>query len=411
MDALNFFKTEWESLLKRLPQDFDLETTSRQSGALKRRRAIHCAATLLRLALVWAVGGLSLRSTAAWAQVQDLAHLSDVALLKRLRQTGPWLGEILTAILGLRWQASPLEGNSYRLRIVDATTVSQPGSRGTDHRIHLGMDLNRLSINSLEMTGPEGGESFARFSVAPGDLILADRGYSHRRGLFSVVAAGGDFLVRINWQNLPLEDLKEQRLDLAELLQQIQGPEVLDLQVRTVADPSRKIPPLPARLIVGRKPEEAAERDRQKIRREASRKGRKVDPRTLLAAGFVLLLTSVPSQQMAAETALELYRLRWQIEMAFKRLKGLLDLGHVPVKDRELAQSYVLAKLVAALLLEDLTQDFLAFSPWEAVGLSAAGQSVANPADPAGGFGVRGVGTVEPGGTDRQGLRVATPPL
>jgi hypothetical protein len=411
MDTLNFFKTEWESLLKRLPPDFDLETTSRLSGALKRRRAIHFAETLLRLALVWAVGGLSLRSTAAWAQVQDLAHLSDVALLKRLRQTGPWLGEILTAVLGLRWQARPLEGNSYRLRIVDATTVSQPGSRGTDHRIHLGLDLNRLSINSLEVTGPEGGESFARFLVAAGDLILADRGYSHRRGLSSLVAAGGDFLVRINWQNLPLEDLQEQRLDLAELLQQIQGPEVLDLQVRTVADQSRKIPSLPARLIVGRKPEEAAERDRQKIRREASRKGRKADPRTLLAAGFVLLLTSVSSQQMAAETALELYRLRWQIEMAFKRLKGLLDLGHVPVKDRELAQSYLLAKLLAALLLEDLTRDFLAFSPWDAVGLSATGQSVANPADPAGGSGVCGVGTFEPGGTDRQGLRVAAPPL
>jgi DDE family transposase len=363
MDALNFFETQWESLLGMLPDDFDLETTSRQSGALKRRRAIRCAATLLRLTLVWAVGGLSLRATAAWAQVQDLAQLSDVALLKRLRQTGPWLGELLGAVLGLRLKTQPLEGNGYRLRLVDATTVSQPGSRGTDHRIHLGVDLSRLSINSLEVTGPEGGESFARFSVAPGDLVLADRGYSHRRGLSSVVAAGGDFLVRINWQNLPLEDAQQQRLDIAELLQQIQSPEVLDLEVRTVADTTRKIPCVPARLIVARKPEEAAERDRRKIHREASRKGRKADPRTLLAAGFVLLLTSVPGQQMTAETALELYRLRWQIEMTFKRLKGLLDLGHVPAKDPELAQSYVLAKLLAALLLENLTRDFLAFSP------------------------------------------------
>ena len=361
MSTLNFFENQWESLLEMLPRDFDLETTSRARGALTRRRAIRCASVLLRLALVWAVGGLSLRATAAWAQVQELAQLSDVALMKRLRQAGPWLGDLLTAVLGLRLEAKPLEGQRRCLRLVDATTVSQPGSRGTDYRIHLGLDLSRLSINSLQVTDAKGGESLTRFAVSPGDLVLADRGYSHRRGLSSVVAAGGDFLVRINWQNLPLEDLHQQRLEIAELLPQIQSSEVLDLEVRTVA--SGKVPSLPARLIVARKPDEEAEKERQKVLHEASRKGRKADPRTLLAAGFVLLLVSVPRQQMSAETALELYRLRWQIEMTFKRLKGLLDLGHVPAKDPQLAQSYVLAKLLAALLLENLTRDFLAFSP------------------------------------------------
>ena len=106
-----------------------------------------------------------------------------------------------------------------------------------------------------------------------------------------------------------------------------------------------------------------AAQERQRIHREASRKGRKADPKTLLAAGFFLLLTSVSRQDMAAHKALELYRLRWQIEMTFKRFKGLLDLGHVPAKDPQLAQSYLFAKFLAVLLLENLTKDFLAFSP------------------------------------------------
>jgi hypothetical protein len=363
MSALNFFQDQWESLLKMLPADFDLETTSRESGALTRRRAVNSAESLLRLALVWGLGGLSLRATAAWAQMQEVARLSDVALLKRLRKATPWLGRLLGATLAQRLGIAAVAGSLYRLRLVDATTVSRPGSRGTDHRIHLGLDLSSLSIDSLEVTGPEGGESLARFTVAPGDLILGDRGYAHRRGLSSVLQAGGDFLVRINWQNLPLEDAQQQRLDLAKLLGQIQGEEVVDLEVRTMADASRKIAALPVRLIVARKPEAAAEKDRQKIRREASRKGRKVDARTLLAAGFILLVTSVSRQQMSAQEALELYRFRWQIEMTFKRLKGLLALGHVPAKDPQLAQSYLFAKLLAALLLENLTKDFLAFSP------------------------------------------------
>jgi Transposase DDE domain len=363
MNVSDILQDQWELLLSRLPENFDLETTLRQSGALKRRRAIGSAETFLRLALVWSLGGLSLRATAAWAEVRDLARLSDVALLKRLRKATTWLGQLLGAILAQRAGSTALEDCGYRLRIVDATTASRPGSRGTDHRIHLGLDPRGLSISSLEVTGPEEGESLARFELQPGDLLLADRGYAHRRGLAWVRQAGADFLVRINWQNLPLQDEQQQRLDLAELLSQIRVAETVDLDVWTVADPVRKIASLPARLIVVRRPEKDAERERQRIHREASRKGRKADPRTLLAAGFFLLLTSVSRQDMPAAKALELYRLRWQIEMTFKRFKGLLDLGNVPAKDPQLAQSYLFAKLLAVLLLEDLTKDFLAFSP------------------------------------------------
>lgn len=362
MNASNLLQNQWELLLEMLPENFDLETTLRQSGAMKRRRAINTAETLLRLALVWSLGGLSLRATAAWAEVQQLARLSDVALLKQLRKATTWLGQLLGAILAQRVGSTGLEDCGYRLHIVDATTVSQPGSRGTDHRIHLGLEPSG-SISFLEVTGSEGGESLARFEWKPGDLVLADRGYSHRRGLAWVRQSGGDFLVRINWQNLPLQDEQQHRLDLAQFLGQVRGTEVVDLDVWTVADRARKIESLPARLIVVRKPEKDAERERQRIHREASRKGRKADPRTLLAAGFFLLLSSVSRQDMVAHKALELYRLRWQIEMSFKRFKGLLDLGHVPAKDPQLAQSYLFAKLLAVLLLENLTKDFLAFSP------------------------------------------------
>lgn len=412
MNVLNFFQDQWKSLLKMLPADFDLETTSRQSGALKRRRAVSSAETLLRLALVWGLGGLSLRATAAWAEMQQLAKLSDVALLKRLRQAAPWLGQLLAATLGLRLERAALEGSGVqRLRIVDATTVSRPGSRGTDHRIHLGLDLSTLSISSLEVTGPEGGESLSRYSVVAGDLFLADRGYAHRCGLWQIRQGGGDFLVRINWQNLPLQDADQQRLDLAALLGQIEGEEVLDLEVWTVPDSQRGIASVAARLIVARKPAAAAEKDRQRIQREASRHGRQADARTLLAADFCLLLSSVSRQQMPAARALELYRLRWQIEMTFKRLKGLLDLGHVPAKDPQLAQSYLFAKLLAALLLENLTQDFLAFSPSEAFGCAAARQSVENPADPVGRPGVRGAGPFKPPGVAAESLLVEAPRL
>src|SRR5918992_4324055 len=77
----------------------DLEATARVSGALVRRRAMRSAEMLLRLALAYGPGGLSLRSAAAWAGVHGLADLSDTAVMKRLRKAADWLGEIAGALL------------------------------------------------------------------------------------------------------------------------------------------------------------------------------------------------------------------------------------------------------------------------------------------------------------------------
>jgi hypothetical protein len=360
----------------------------------------------LRLLLFYGLCNQSLRATASWAQAQGIARLSDVALLKRLRQAAPWIGQLLTAKLAERIEGLEAQPLGYRLRIVDATTASTPGSKGTDYRIHLGFDLRSLQIDRIEVTGAAGGESYTRLQMKPGDLILADRGYSHRRGLAAVHQAGADFLVRINWQNLPLQDAEQKRLDLMELLEQAQGSEVVEFEVATVEDKVRGLLSVPARLVVSRKPEEAAKAERQRILRAASRKGRQADPRTLKAAAFFFVLTSVPRQRLTAQQALELYRLRWQIEMTFKRMKGLLDLGDLPMKDPQLAYSYLAAKLLAALMLEDLTKDFLAFSPSSSGGRGKAGVPVENPAGPAGRDDFRDQGPTQPLRAHLQGCRV-----
>jgi len=402
MDILPILREQWESLVKMLPEGVDLEKTLRESGALVRRRAIRSAETLLRLVLAYSLCGLSLRATAAWAETQGLASVSDVALRNRLRKAAPWVGQLLAAKLAERVEGLKPQPLAYRLRIVDATTASIPGSRGTNYRVHLGFDLGSLEVDRIEVTGAEGGETYSRLEIKAGDLILADRGYCHRSGLMAVRQAKADFLVRINWQNVPLQDAQHQRLDLLSLLEQVQGSEAVDFEVETVPDKSRKLPALPARLIVARKPPEAAEAERLRIVREASRKKSKADPRTLRAAAFFFVLTSVPREELSAEKALELYRLRWQIEMAFKRMKGLLHLGEVPVKDPQLAHGYLCAKLLAALMLEDLTKDFLAFSPSGRPGPTQTGEPLENPASLIGSHGLRLERPIEPLGPHPQ---------
>jgi Transposase DDE domain len=367
--------SQWRYLVSMLPADFDLEATARQTGALVRRRVIRNAEDLLWLALIYSCCGLSLRQVSSWVEARGMPKLSQVAVMKRLRGLSTWLGLLLGAKLAERTGCQSLGDLDLRLRLVDATTVSAPGSRGTDWRIHLGFRLGDQSIDSVELTGAEGGESLRRFRINERDLLIADAGYGHRSGLWSVHQAGGLFIVRTNWQNLPLESRQGEPFDLLEALRQVPDAEAAEFTLQSVA--TGKIPALPVRLVVLRKSAAATEEAQKRAQREAQKKGRKVSPKTLEAAGYIVLVTSVPAEQLSASQVLELYRFRWQVELAFKRMKSLLQLGELPARDPDLARTYLYAKLLAALLVEDLTQTFLSFSPW-GFRLRAVPQPVAN---------------------------------
>ena len=114
---------------------------------------------------------------------------------------------------------------------------------------------------------------------------------------------------------------------------------------------------------VQRKTPEATEAVRNTLRREASRKQRVLDPRSLIAAEFMILATSLPAESDPAQEVLAVYRLRWQIELAFKRLKSLLHLGKLRTKTAAGTRCWLYAHLVVALLGDDLSQDVLESFP------------------------------------------------
>lgn len=119
-------------------------------------------------------------------------------------------------------------------------------------------------------------------------------------------------------------------------------------------------PPLPLRLIIQRK---ATEATRKKLLSEASRKQKTLDPRSLVAAEFMILGTSLPAEGYPAAEILVVYRLRWQIELAFKRLKSLLHIDKLPTYTADASRSWLYAHLIMALLCDDLSQAVLESFP------------------------------------------------
>lgn len=362
---------DWEQLRTILPTDLD--ASAEATRALLRRREVRQASDLLRLILVYAVCDWSLRVVGAWAAVIGLATLSDVALVKRLRNSKAWVGHLIVDVLARRMVLRPQAG--VRLRIVDATVITQPGSRGVDWRVHLSLDLGSMCLDGIEVTDAKGGETLARFPSQAGDIRVADRGFAFASGIGAVLADQASIVVRIRWQNLPLQDEQGQRFDIVSWLQDsfrppVKSPHSVQLWLPT---PQGRFA---VRLLAASLPLEATERARRRAREQAAKKGYTPDERTLIVAGYILILTNLPSEQWSTEQVLDLYRVRWQIEMHIKRLKSLLVLDGLRAHEPRLAQTYLLAKLLAALLLEQLTTasiqripDWLAslyrpLSPW-----------------------------------------------
>jgi hypothetical protein len=312
---------------------------------------------LVRLCLAYALEDWSLRQTAAMAEMMGWQAISDVGVLKRLRACPKFLAEVISAILLRRLEAAPRP--HLRVCLVDATTVSRPGSTGTDWRLHVCFDLSALQLYQVELTDATGGESLARFAASRGEVYLGDRAYGTTPGVVSLLEAGGGFIVRTSLQHIRLAGPDGGSASLIGWLEGLADASPAECAV-SVSSAGRS---WPLRLVALRKSPQAAEAARERARRDSARKGHSVREETLVLAGYVVVLSNC-SHEVTALQILEAYRFRWQIELAFKRLKSLLFLDNLRARDPDLAQAYLLAKLLGALLAEELMDRAGSFSPW-----------------------------------------------
>ena len=337
----------WLLVHQQLPSQW--EQLAHQSRALLRCRKVNGATALLRSIFAYVLRDWSLRMVGAWACLEGLADLSDVAWLYRFRQCQTWLGLLLGQLLQER-NAELCQLGGVRLRILDATVITQPGSQGTDWRLHLSFDLGRMSMDGVEITDAHGGESLLRFAPRADEIYVGDRAYATPAGLGYLLVGAARCVVRISWSNPALYTPSGERLDLIGWLRSLSQRGEREVQLSTPRGTYT------LRLIACPLPSEQAAQARERVSKQASKKGKTVHPNTWWAAGYILLLSNLPSQSWEASRVLWVYRVRWQIELQFKRLKSLLHLDQLRAHDPRLAQTYLLGKLLAALLLERWVQ-------------------------------------------------------
>lgn len=351
----------WEILTSFFPKGW--EEKAYEMNALKRKRKIESPEVLFRLLLIHFAEGKSLRTTAAYARESGLCDINDSALLHRLRESVEWLRWMSLSLLkefeGLEKPIEYVE--KHRVRVVDATMISEPGSTGSDWRLHYTMNLEDLHCDTFKVTDYGTGESFRNFPVQPDDLMVGDRVYCNPKSIMHVLDKGGNVLVRYHSTNLPLFNARGKRINVLTRLRKLGKKEIGDWDVYLSGKNEEKVK---GRLCAIRKSHSAIERSKEKIRRNAIKKQKKVNPETYEFAEYIILFTTVNRHRLKKKDVMYLYRARWQIEIAFKRLKGILSLGHLHKVDPESCKAWLYGKMFVALLIERIHKEAESFSPW-----------------------------------------------
>ena len=362
MDDPRVMDEDWPLLLSMMPSGW--QELARETQALKGLRQDKDVSVCLRILLLHLACGYSLRETTVRARETQLADLSDVALLKRLRKSKNWLQALCCRLLEEQATLTrPVTGLS--LRLIDATVVQEPGPTGSTWRIHYSLRWPQLSCDYFELTPAQGkgnGESLTHFPVQGGEHLLADRGYSNYASVQHVAAHGAVVTVRLNPQAVRLVDAAQKLFALRQKLRSLKKTSQVGCWPVALTGAAGQTP-VAGRLCVLRKSQAAIAKARATAIRSANRNGHALQPATLLYAEYVMVFTTAPPS-LTAQQILEIYRLRWQIELVFKRFKQLAQLGHLPKEDEESSKAWLYGKLFVALLTERLIQRAESFSPW-----------------------------------------------
>jgi hypothetical protein len=365
MDSLSLLDENWHILLDLLPSNW--KELAKQTGAMIRKfRIFPSEENLLRTLLMHIAKGYSLRETVVKANEANIAQVSDVALLKRLRASEEWFKSLCSALFEERGvYLTDKVHSKVRMRLVDGTSVKEPGKTGSLWKIHYSLVLPNLECDYFKITGEKGkgtAEQFNQFPIKKGDCIIGDRGYALASGIEYIAKEKGFSIVRVNTGTLKFYTNKKEKFDLLTEVKQLEtAGQIGEWKVGIKANNENLIK---GRLCIVRKSEAAIAQSVRKLKRKARKDGTNLKEETIEYAKYVIIFTTLPIKEFSASSVLEWYRLRWQIELVFKRLKSLAGLGHLPKYDEISARAWLYGKLLVGLLTEKLIRRCGDFSPW-----------------------------------------------
>jgi hypothetical protein len=345
-------KDRFEQLLKLLPEGW--EAKAGELKAFQRAREIKPPGDPLKMILLYLTKGKSFRGTSAVTRLSGEAEMSDVAILKRMRNSAAWLQWLCENIYrraGLTVD-KPEWLKKRNVTLVDGTEDVKCGVRRQCYMLHYSLDLFTSASREFTITDMRTGERPASFKrLGKNDIVMGDRIYGTLPGIGYLKQKGAGYVLRIRSRGFRIYDYKKQETDLLESLSGLKEGEIADMPVKCRINEKYEA----VRICALRKDQESERAGFKRLTKEKQRKrgGKAVSSLRQENNKYIIVATS-PGKGASAEQVLELYRMRWQIETAFKRLKSLFQYNDLPSENGESVKAWFYGKLLLAALCETL---------------------------------------------------------
>ena len=358
-------KTKMEPITRYLPEGW--EQKAKELKAFTRRGDyIESPEELLRILMLWADMG-TYGATESLLKVTGDYPLSKVAIYERVTKSADWLQWL--AVNYCRENFDITEGpeclSGYHVYLVDATKVAKQGSKTADYVLHSMVSLYSLTFAEQHLTSASTGESLRNFeSLKANDLVLADRAYGTPASITWAQEHQASYVFRLKANGFTLYTKDEnERFVPFSLTDRLDGwyeGRILDFDLyykyQNVYSPIRV-------CAIG-KTAEALEKGSTRIKQ--SNRGSKrteITPVQKIYNQYVVVVTNLPSK-ISADDVLDLYRMRWQIELVFKRLKSIMSYDALLTRKDSSSRAWFWCKLLVAAICETYVQ-LSAFSPSE----------------------------------------------
>lgn len=344
-------------LVKLLPSDY--EQACFDKNAITRKRTIKNPLDLLRLILFYLSGNKSLIDVSQFALMSGIGKISDVGFMKRFIKCKDWIIWLTQHIMPnpVIQYKKPGWLEPYQVLAIDASDIVGKGAVKKLWHLHYAVDIFSLTCNQFKITEQSTGESLKNFTLTKGCLVIADRAYGTIKSIESCLAVEGDFIIRIKNKAFNIYDADGRKLIFTDWLRTVgETAEELNIYIR---NSEKKL--IPLRICACKKTEAEITAENARIKKMESKKQMKLSDETVFTHRYMFVITSLPAEISAAEI-LSCYRLRWQVELVFKRLKSLLQLGSIPTKTKEAGETWINGKILLSLLTEKYLGD-IDFSP------------------------------------------------
>ena len=183
--------------------------------------------------------------------------------------------------------------------------------------------------------------------IAPGSLWLRDMGYCEFDGLEYIDQQGGYYISRHRSDVTIYEGTEKDanRIELTSLIADLAENQTKEMNVY-LGYKKR----FPVRLIIEKLPNEIANQKKHKLITNKQHKRKTISERRLILCHLNMFITNIQAETVPATQIMQLYRVRWQIELIFKIWKSHYQIHTMKKMKLERMECHLYGRLILILM-------------------------------------------------------------